>query len=72
MSGTVSFTEFDGQHAELLAARTVLSIFFAGGGKGGSANDGGNNVVSDLTSTVSSLTQTSSTNIPPTVPGGIA
>ncbi len=27
MSDTMSFAEFDGQHVELLAARTVLSMF---------------------------------------------
>jgi hypothetical protein len=34
MSDTVSSTELDGQHVELLPARTVLSMFSAG-------NDGG-------------------------------
>ncbi|MGH3888116.1 MAG: hypothetical protein ACRDSZ_16400 [Pseudonocardiaceae bacterium] len=31
MSDTLSFAEFDGQHVELLAARTVLSMFSAVG-----------------------------------------
>jgi len=31
MSATVSFAEFDGQHVELLPARTVLSMFSAQG-----------------------------------------
>ncbi|MGH4009961.1 MAG: hypothetical protein ACRDTH_17720 [Pseudonocardiaceae bacterium] len=38
MSDTVSFAELDGQHAELLPARTVLSMFSAG--DGGVASDG--------------------------------
>ena len=32
MSDTVSFAELDGQHVELLPARTVLSMFSAQGG----------------------------------------
>jgi hypothetical protein len=39
MSDALSFAEIDGQHVELLPARTVLSVF-AMGGKGGS-NTGG-------------------------------
>jgi hypothetical protein len=38
MSDTVSFAELDGQHVELLPARTVLSMFSAG--DGGTASDG--------------------------------
>ncbi|HEX4103608.1 MAG TPA: hypothetical protein VHY21_24225 [Pseudonocardiaceae bacterium] len=38
MSDTVSFAELDGQHPELLPARTVLSLFSAG--DGGSAGNG--------------------------------
>ena len=38
----VSFAEIDGQHVELLPARTVLSLFMAGGGDGGAGGDGGN------------------------------
>ena len=38
MSDTVSFTELDGQHVELLPARTVLSLFSAA--DGGSAGNG--------------------------------
>ena len=46
MSRTLSFTEIDGQHVELLPARTVLSLFSAGGcggrgGNGGVGGDGG-------------------------------
>jgi hypothetical protein len=33
--------EFDGHHVELLPARTVLSLFSAGGGKGSTAGAGG-------------------------------
>ncbi|MGQ0718697.1 MAG: hypothetical protein ACT4NP_15585 [Pseudonocardiales bacterium] len=41
MSG-LSFAEIDGQHVELLPARTVLSLFSAGGCcKGGGGGDGG-------------------------------
>jgi hypothetical protein len=40
MSDALSFTEIDGQHVELLPARTVMSIFSAGGG--GGHNEGGN------------------------------
>ncbi|MGH3783892.1 MAG: hypothetical protein ACRDRO_25555 [Pseudonocardiaceae bacterium] len=41
MSDALSFAEIDGQHVELLPARTVMSMFKAccGGGEGG---DGGN------------------------------
>jgi hypothetical protein len=38
MSDTVSSAELDGQHVELLPARTVLSMFSAG--DGGIASDG--------------------------------
>ena len=42
MSDALSFTEIDGQHVELLPARTVLSLFAVGGfgGDGGSADGG--------------------------------
>ncbi|MDQ4010794.1 MAG: hypothetical protein M3228_08885 [Actinomycetota bacterium] len=40
MSDAVSFTDLDGQHVELLPARTVLSMFSAG--DGGVASDGTN------------------------------
>ncbi|MBV9061001.1 MAG: hypothetical protein JO296_18770 [Pseudonocardiales bacterium] len=35
MFDALSFAEIDGQHAELLPARTVLSLFSTGGGGGG-------------------------------------
>ena len=41
MSRALSFAEIDGQHVELLPARTVLSLFSAGG-------DGSNTVVGAL------------------------
>jgi hypothetical protein len=43
MSNALSFTEIDGQHVELLPARTVLSLFTAGGcgGRGGNGGVGG-------------------------------
>ncbi|MGH3684552.1 MAG: hypothetical protein ACRDQ9_06015 [Pseudonocardiaceae bacterium] len=42
MSDVLSFAEIVGQHIELLPARTVLSLFSAGGGpRGGNAGDGG-------------------------------
>jgi hypothetical protein len=44
MSDALSFADIDGQHVELLPARTVMSMFHAGdggqGGNGGSANGG--------------------------------
>ncbi len=41
MSDTVSFAELDGQHVELLPARTVLSLFSAAdGGIGGDGTAG--------------------------------
>jgi hypothetical protein len=40
MSDALSFAEIDGQHVELLPARTVLSC--CGGGGGGKGGDGGN------------------------------
>jgi hypothetical protein len=39
MSDALSFVEIEGQHVELLPARTVMSAFRAGGGNG---NEGGN------------------------------
>jgi hypothetical protein len=44
MFETLSFAEIDGQHVELLPARTVLSMFnldAAAGPQGGSAGNGG-------------------------------
>jgi hypothetical protein len=47
MTDTLSFAEIDGQHVELLPARTVLSLFSTGGcgdgggGHGGGGHDGG-------------------------------
>ncbi len=42
MTDALSFGEIDGQHVELLPARTVLSLFTVGGGpKGGDAGNGG-------------------------------
>ncbi|MBV9139924.1 MAG: hypothetical protein JO115_03240 [Pseudonocardiales bacterium] len=42
MSDALSFVELDGQHVELLPARTVLSLFSAGGGgRGGNGGEGG-------------------------------
>ena len=41
MSDGLSFAEIDGQHVELLPARTVLSLFSAGCCKGGNGGDGG-------------------------------
>ncbi|MGH3833881.1 MAG: hypothetical protein ACRDRS_26155 [Pseudonocardiaceae bacterium] len=40
MSDALSFAEIDGQHVELLPARTVMSLFAAGGGD--THNVGGN------------------------------
>ncbi|HEX6402585.1 MAG TPA: hypothetical protein VF003_05405 [Pseudonocardiaceae bacterium] len=42
MSRALSFAEIDGQHVELLPARTVLSLFSAGG-DGSNTVVGGNN-----------------------------
>jgi hypothetical protein len=45
MSDALSFTEIDGQHVELLPARTVMSMFSTGGdceaGDGGTGGAGG-------------------------------
>ena len=43
MSDAVSFVEIDGQHVELLPARTVMSVFSLGkgGGDGGTGGNGG-------------------------------
>jgi hypothetical protein len=41
MTDALSFDELDGQHVELLPARTVLSLFSVSGPKGGDAGDGG-------------------------------
>ena len=44
MSDALSFAEIDGQHVELLPARTVLSLVAMGkgGGDGGAGGPGGN------------------------------
>jgi hypothetical protein len=42
MCDALSFVEVEGQHVELLPARTVLSMFTAGGPRGGDAGNGGN------------------------------
>jgi len=47
MSDTLSFAELDGQHVELLPARTVLSLFNFSGANGGIGGAG-----SDATGTV--------------------
>ncbi len=43
MSDALSFAEIDGQHVELLPARTVMSMFSTGceGGNGGTGGAGG-------------------------------
>ena len=44
MSDALSFVEIDGQHVELLPARTVMSLLRTGGengGRGGNAGEGG-------------------------------
>jgi hypothetical protein len=43
MSDALSFAEIDGQHVELLPARTVMSLVSAhgGGGRGGNGGVGG-------------------------------
>ena len=44
MSDALTFAQLDGQHVELLPARTVLSLFSAGplgGGRGGNGGLGG-------------------------------
>ncbi|MBV8539805.1 MAG: hypothetical protein JO063_01210 [Pseudonocardiales bacterium] len=41
MSDALSFAEVDGQRAELLPARTVLSMFSVGGPRGGDAGNAG-------------------------------
>jgi hypothetical protein len=50
MSDALSFAEIEGQHVELLPARTVMSLFTAGGhnegGHGGNAKGGLGVVVS--------------------------
>ena len=43
MSDVLSFVEIDGQHVELLPARTVMSMFtLSEGGDGGTGGNGGN------------------------------
>jgi hypothetical protein len=41
MFDAMSFGEIDGQHVELLPARTVLSLFATGGSTGGAGGAGG-------------------------------
>jgi hypothetical protein len=40
MSDALSFAEIDGLHAELLPARTVMSVFSMQGGEGGNGQGG--------------------------------
>jgi hypothetical protein len=40
MAAVLSFSEIAGQHVELLPARTVLSLFSAGGSRGGNTGTG--------------------------------
>jgi hypothetical protein len=42
MFDAMSFGEIDGQHVELLPARTVLSLFATGSSTGGDGGNGGN------------------------------
>ncbi|HJT03271.1 MAG TPA: hypothetical protein VJ757_06535 [Pseudonocardiaceae bacterium] len=42
MFDALSYAEIDGQHAELLPSRTVLSLFSTGGGDHIAANNCGN------------------------------
>jgi hypothetical protein len=42
MSDALSFADVDGQHVELLPARTVMSAFRACGCEGGGGEEGGN------------------------------
>ena len=41
MSDALNFAEIDGQHVELLPARTVMSVFAMGGGGGSSTGGAG-------------------------------
>ena len=41
MSDALSFAEVDGQHVELLPARTVMSMIHCGGDSGGRGGNGG-------------------------------
>jgi hypothetical protein len=41
MSDALSFAEIDGQHVELLPARTVMSMFSTGGCEAGDGGTGG-------------------------------
>ena len=43
MSDAMSFVEIEGQHVELLPARTVLSLFATGGSRNGGAGGSGGN-----------------------------
>jgi hypothetical protein len=43
MSDTLTFAELEAQHVELLPARTVLSLMFSAGGKGGDNTSTGGN-----------------------------
>jgi hypothetical protein len=70
MSDAVSSTELDGQHMELLPARTVLSMFLSGGGKGGSASNGDDPL--SVTNDANNLLHTTSVGVPgPNALGGI-
>ncbi|MBV8996539.1 MAG: hypothetical protein JO287_23190 [Pseudonocardiales bacterium] len=44
MFDALSYTEIDGQHAELLPTRTLMSLFGTHGGKGGNCNSSNGNV----------------------------
>ncbi len=53
MSDALSFVEIDGQHVELLPARTVLSVFSAGGTTSGDSGTTGTTETTDTAGTTS-------------------
>jgi len=56
MSAVLSFAEIDGQRVELLPARTVLSLFSAGGGCGCTTSATGTSAGATGTSTGQGIT----------------
>lgn len=69
MFDALSYTEIDGQHAELLPTRTLMSLFSTGGhgGKGGNCNQS----IGDSSGLVNALNGIQALNNVDVVGGGL-
>lgn len=67
MFDALSYTEIDGQHAELLPTRTLMSLFGTHGGKGGNCNQS----IGDSSGLVNALNGIQALNNVDVVGGGL-